>query len=1022
LGADRFAEVPEHSHVFLTALKRCAVKGVYILRNEVDGGATSATPVVYIAEAASDSNADEIHRQVWNQNVVPFLIVRTPQGIRLYSGFAYGAKTGSEGSQGGVLETAIRFEDAILRLAAFRATSIDDGTLWRELGDKVTPDCRVDRKLLNNLEALGQWLHQQGVGRETAHALIGKLVYLRYLRDRRILSDRRLAAWKIEPDEVFGRRPELQKIQLLVGHLDEWLNGQIFPLALSGRGELKKKHIERAASVFLGDDVHSGQFHLDFQAYDFSYIPIETLSTIYEQFLAIEGRSRQTGAYYTPVSLVSFMLNELEDYRPLQRGMRILDPACGSGAFLVQCYRRLIEKEIREQGRALRPTELRDLLVQQIFGVDRDLDACRVTEMSLILTMLDYMNPPDLWSTKFKLPCLHNTNIYQSDFFDSESIWACSAGLRRYDWVVGNPPWVAARADSEETKRVRRWMEVHEADYPVGGYQVAEAFAWEASNYVVRDNGIVGLLLPAMTLFRANPKRQSGFRERFFGGMQVRAVANFANLREVLFAGRARLPSVALFYYPTSKSDVSQTASTLVYSPLVINQEANRPTRGDRRKPVWGITVNSSEVCVFDKADISSGSSVLWKMALWGGVRDKRLIDAASRRFPSLQDFGIEKNFAMHQGLELRAGPQVDLEAVPEVTGKRKLLPQKIADVGRLHFIPDRAVEIVGIKDAYARRGRKQVPLKVCFAPHVVLSAARNFAIFCDDFLVIPDRQIGIAGPEESKPILKALSLFLSSDFATYHEFFISPQWGVRDGRSTLDTLKRLPIPLAELTDGELREWCELHGDLVAVSKKSFKEGVSRNRLLFDESPEAGSLADLNLELNKKVEAALGLSESEHWLVHDLVHIKMHLTDGKLGEPAVRPPSREDLEGYAMMLRQELDAYLDTPEAGSHRVRVWMGRNSGAVEIELLRQRKETDHEIEIHDDQSEISRRLERLRHDHEHISRQWLYFDRNLFVYDRDRTLIFKPSQRFWWTRSQAMSDADEIIAAALAPQDRE
>jgi len=73
------------------------------------------------------------------------------------------------------------------------------------------------------------------------------------------------------------------------------------------------------------------------------YIPIETLSVIYEQFLHAEDKGKDAGAYYTPVPLVNFMLQEMEEHSPLRPGMRVLDASCGSGAFLVQCYRRLIE-------------------------------------------------------------------------------------------------------------------------------------------------------------------------------------------------------------------------------------------------------------------------------------------------------------------------------------------------------------------------------------------------------------------------------------------------------------------------------------------------------------------------------------------------------------------------------------------------------------------------------------------------------------------------------------------------------
>jgi type II restriction/modification system DNA methylase subunit YeeA len=64
--------------------------------------------------------------------------------------------------------------------------------------------------------------------------------------------------------------------------------------------------------------------------------------------------------------------------------MRVLDPSCGSGAFLVQCYRRLIEKElVKRKGDKIRPVELREFLQDHIFGIDRDEDACQVTELSL---------------------------------------------------------------------------------------------------------------------------------------------------------------------------------------------------------------------------------------------------------------------------------------------------------------------------------------------------------------------------------------------------------------------------------------------------------------------------------------------------------------------------------------------------------------------------------------------------------------------------------------------------------------
>lgn len=164
--------------------------------------------------------------------------------------------------------------------------------------------------------------------------------------------------------------------------------------------------LRKIAGTFRGDDPGTGQLVLDFGIYDFSLIPIETLSVIYEQFLHApdtQGTStgKQRSAFYTPIPLVNFMLEELDSLHPFQKGMKVLDPSCGSGAFLVQCYRRIIEQDEEfVPGEPMRPAHLRDLLQVHIFGIDRDGDACRVAELSLSLTLLDYVDPPDLESTR----------------------------------------------------------------------------------------------------------------------------------------------------------------------------------------------------------------------------------------------------------------------------------------------------------------------------------------------------------------------------------------------------------------------------------------------------------------------------------------------------------------------------------------------------------------------------------------------------------------------------------------------
>ncbi|GAG17238.1 unnamed protein product, partial [marine sediment metagenome] len=261
----------------------------------------------------------------------------------------------------------------------------------------ISVEGRVDRHLLANLKTLSDVLTDENKNYKLpikyAHTLIGKYIYLKYLRDRGILSDEQFEKAEINADDIFGSGANKDKLYQLEDYLDDFLNGSVFPLP-SGN-DTQTKHVQKVAGVFKGDDPESSQQVL-FDIYDFSYVPIETLSVVYQQFLHAKGKGRKKGAYYTPVHLVNFILDELEAKKPLKEGMKIFDPSCGSGAFLVQCYRRLVEKVVRNKDDKLKPTELRKLLVDHIFGLDADEEACRVAELSLSLTLLDYIEPHDL--------------------------------------------------------------------------------------------------------------------------------------------------------------------------------------------------------------------------------------------------------------------------------------------------------------------------------------------------------------------------------------------------------------------------------------------------------------------------------------------------------------------------------------------------------------------------------------------------------------------------------------------------
>src|SRR5712691_8929801 len=130
----------------------------------------------------------------------------------------------------GILQALTDFTQIDQLVDDFSADAINSGRLWQRRAKDVTPEHRLNWKLLANLRKVDSILRKSGLQSEMSHALIGKYVYLHYLRDREILSPKKLQRWGIDASAVFGRNASVEGLVAVVAKLDEWLNGNVFPL------------------------------------------------------------------------------------------------------------------------------------------------------------------------------------------------------------------------------------------------------------------------------------------------------------------------------------------------------------------------------------------------------------------------------------------------------------------------------------------------------------------------------------------------------------------------------------------------------------------------------------------------------------------------------------------------------------------------------------------------------------------------------------------------------------------------
>jgi len=172
--------------------------------------------------------------------------------------------------------------------------------------------------------------------------------------------------------------------------------------------------------------------------YNFKEINSDILGKIYEHHID-ERERKELGQFYTPKKVIDYILNKVG----ITTKKKILDPACGSGGFLINAYE-LLKKQYMKQG--LSESSAQDkILKENIFGMDINPFAVQLTAMNLALKNLDQKtdnlniitNDSLLFGLNRWQPITHkDLNNNHKDRFIEGTI------PNKVDIVVGNPPYV----------------------------------------------------------------------------------------------------------------------------------------------------------------------------------------------------------------------------------------------------------------------------------------------------------------------------------------------------------------------------------------------------------------------------------------------------------------------------------------------------------------------------------------------------------------------------------------------------
>lgn len=314
------------------------------------------------------------------------------------------------------------------------AVKIKTGLFWEqeELKKKFKFQNSAYDTLIKNIRSVSEKL-------KTTHSdsasLINKIIVqailIKYLEERidtngnKLLSEKYFK--KYENASTFNEVLRKGKFVALLIDLNQDFNGNVFTWTEEEQKQLQSLDLNILADFLSTDkaDISSQQteFDFDLRYFEFKYIPVELISRLYEEFLGEDKQEK--GLFYTPSHLAKLLVDEcipLKKYEGVDlKDFKILDPACGSGIFLVVTFKRLVQ--IWRLQNEMKFPDIKDLkpLLKNIYGVDKEEQAIKLASFSLSLALCNELNPIKIIN-ELRFDDLTEENLIWSDFFQCDSI------------------------------------------------------------------------------------------------------------------------------------------------------------------------------------------------------------------------------------------------------------------------------------------------------------------------------------------------------------------------------------------------------------------------------------------------------------------------------------------------------------------------------------------------------------------------------------------------------------------------
>jgi hypothetical protein len=669
----------------------------------------------------------------------------------------------------------------------------------------------------------------------------------------------------------------------------------------------------------------------------------------------------------------------------------VLDPACGSGVFLVETLRKLIEKYIETApADSERFKEgIKTIVQNNIFGVDKDESAIQVAVFSIYLTLLDYMNLPEI--ADFRFPNLMNTNFFCADFFDDTKAFntVLKQNNRDVDFIVGNPPWFRGKNDrnvplyvkyiEERRQKERR----QDCSISIGNREIAQAFLLRSSDFCA-ENTHCALIVTSKVLYNLQSK---DFRKYFLHNYFIDHVLELAPVRREVFNSlheKSVAPACVLFFrYARGENTDSN----------LIEHIALKPSRFFSMFKIFSIyrhdmqTVQQNRLKQYDW---------LWKTLVYGSYLDFNFIKRLKEDYSTIQDIIREdNNFIIGQGVMVGGGDKNDASGL---VGKPFLDTRK--DIRQFWINPSNDKKW---KFAQVHRPRNKELYK---APMLLIAGGNNKELKCISSVNQKDtvfKSSLTAIKIDNIDLLRQIAGILNSSFFSYFNIQVFSSTCIEREESHDEEKLDVPFPKTNNISSIVENL-----ERLLIQKFKSTLGNPDNQRAINEK---------YIELDKSIHEAFSITKVEECLLDYINNIVIPVQMEHRGHEKLFLPAKyenQQLEDYAQLF---IDRFASNFEKIGKKfvVEIWYTNQIIGMFFKVISPSEYTAPVVWINK-QQDITGIFQKIIELGATKITDQLFIQKDIRGFEREQFYVFKPNERRLWHKAVGYLDLYEFSDAIL------